>query len=77
MEDWATVVTPTDGSGTPLSPERRPLLIATTERRPAHGELWLVGLNHVRRHIKVAAFPLVGQAERYLGAVAVFWEIKE
>jgi hypothetical protein len=26
------------------------------------------------REIEVTAFPLVGQADRFLGAIAIFWE---
>ena len=35
---------------------------------------WLRGLDGTRRHVEVTAFPLVGQAGRFLGAVALFWE---
>jgi hypothetical protein len=27
----------------------------------------------VRRHIEITAIPLVGQSNRFLGAVAIFW----
>jgi hypothetical protein len=76
MEDWTTQIIVTNEQGTPFPPAKRPIVIAITERRPAYGELWFEGLDHVRRHVKVAAFPLIGQAERYLGAVSVFWEVK-
>jgi hypothetical protein len=76
-DEWATVITPTDEHGTPLAPETRPLLIAVTERRPTHADMWLQGLDQVRRHIEVTAFPLIGQAERNLGAMAIFWEVKK
>jgi hypothetical protein len=32
------------------------------------------GLDGVPRRIAVTAFPLEGQGERHLGAVAIFWE---
>jgi hypothetical protein len=38
--------------------------------------MWIQGLDQVRRHIEVTAFPLIGQAGRHLGAVAIFWEVK-
>jgi hypothetical protein len=37
--------------------------------------LWIRGLDNVQRHLEVTGFPLIGQANRYLGAIAVFWEI--
>jgi len=76
-DEWMTTTLVTDEGGTPLAPEMRPLMIAVTERRPTHGDMWLQGLDHVHRHIEITAFPLIGQAERHLGAMAIFWEVKE
>jgi len=50
------------------------LVIALQERRPAHRSLFIEGLDGQRRLIEVTAFPLVGQARRFLGGVAIFWE---
>ena len=72
--EWSSIFTPRDELGTPLPSERLPLSIALAERRPAHGPMWIRGLDDVLRHIAVTAFPLVGQNDRYLGAVALFWE---
>jgi PAS domain-containing protein len=74
-DEWVTAFTATDEQGTPLAPETRPLLIALTEQRPTHCEMWLQGLDHVRRHIEVTTFPLIGQAGGHLGAVGIFWEV--
>ena len=75
MSEWLTSFEPTDEEGRPLAPTEDPLGIALAEQRPAHGILWLRGLDNVRRHIEATCFPLIGQANRYLGAVAIFWEI--
>ncbi len=61
----------------PLKREENPLNIALTECRPVHRSLWLVGLDNVRRHIRTTCLPLIGQADRFLGAVALFWEMEE
>jgi PAS domain-containing protein len=47
----------------------RPAATALQERRPAHARRWLL-----RLQVEVTAFPLIGQEERLLGAVAMFWE---
>jgi PAS domain-containing protein len=73
-EQWSTRFRPTDADGRALEPDELPLVIAFRERRPAHGGLWIRGLDGVRRYIEVTAFPLVGMMDRYLGAVAMFWE---
>ena len=74
LEDWSTAFTPMDEQGEPLAPEALPLVIALTERRPALRRFCIRGLDGVLRHIEVTAFPLIGQAERHLVAVALFWE---
>ena len=73
--EWSTLFEPTDEEDKPLAPDSLPLVIALTERRPAHRSFWIRGLDRVRRHIEVTAFPLIGLAERYLGAIAIFWEV--
>src|ERR1044072_5904968 len=71
--EWATAFQPTDEAGRTLGPDAVPLMIALKDRRPTHGSLWIRGLDGVRRHIEATAFPLVGQSNRFLGAVAIFW----
>ena len=75
-DEWVQTLVVTDEQGTPLAPETRPLLIALTEQRPTHCDMWIEGLDHVRRHIEITAFPLIGQAGRHLGAVSIFWEVE-
>jgi PAS domain-containing protein len=76
-DEWAQNLVATDEQGSPLASETRPLLIALTEQRPTHCDMWLQGLDHVRRHIEITAFPLIGQAGRRLGAVGIFWEVEK
>lgn len=73
--EWSRVFIPIDEDGTPLLPESLPLMIALTEHKPAHRRFWIQGMDNVRRHIEVVAFPLVGQANRHVGAIAIFWEV--
>jgi hypothetical protein len=73
--EWSTIFQPTDAAGRPFPPDKLPLMIALREGRPAHSEFWIRGLgDQVTRHIEVTAFPLIGQAQRHLGALALFWE---
>jgi len=74
LDEWGTIFLPTDRQGVSLPPEQLPLAIAVQQRRPAHGQLSIVGLDGMKRHLSVTAFPLIGQNERYLGSVAIFWE---
>ncbi|WP_410959795.1 hypothetical protein, partial [Salmonella sp. SAL4356] len=63
--------------GTALDPDALPLMVALTQRRPAHGSLWIHALDSVPRHIEVIAFPLNSQTGQTHGAVAIFWESRE
>ena len=72
--EWSTVFQPVDREGSLISPDELPLMIALSKRHPAHKLFWIQGLDGVSREIEVTAFPLVGQADRFLGAIAIFWE---
>ena len=72
--EWATVFTPTDEHGAPIPPDGLPLGIAVQQHRPAHGDMWIRGLDGERRKLTVTAFPLKGQWGEHLGSAAIFWE---
>lgn len=75
--EWSTIFEPTDEEDNPIAPDDLPLMIALTKRRPAHGAFWIRGLDDVSRKIEVVAIPLMGQSERYVGAMSIFWEVEE
>ena len=76
LEEWAVAFRPTREDGQAVPSDELPLVIALKERRPAYlSPLLIVGRDDVQRRIAVAAFPLQGQQERHLGAVAMFWEV--
>lgn len=77
VEEWSAMFEPTDESGSPLDPDELPLVVALKEGRLAHRPLWIQGNDGTRRAIEVACFPLQGQGNRSLGAVAVFWAREE
>jgi PAS domain-containing protein len=74
LAEWSTIFVPTDETGEVLPPDDLPLTRAVQHGRPDHGAFWIRGLDGISRHISVTAFPLVGQRERNLGSVAIFWE---
>jgi PAS domain-containing protein len=73
--DWSTIFNPVDKNGQAIRPEELPLMIAMMKRHPAHQSFWIHGLDGAMREIEVTAFPLSAQADRFLGAVAFFWEV--
>lgn len=62
--------------GSPMQVEELPILRALTEWAPAHGPLRIKAHDGVWRAIEVTAIPLIGEGERRLGAMAVFWELE-
>ena len=73
--EWSTVFEPTNLEGRKLVPEELPLTIAMTKHHPDQKRLWIRGLDQTLREIDVIAFPILAQEQRYLGAIAVFWEV--
>lgn len=73
--EWGTIFVPLDEVGVPLASDALPLVIALRENRSVHRTFWIRSLDGVLRFIEVTAFPLIGQAGRKLGAVAIFWEV--
>jgi PAS domain-containing protein len=73
-EEWGPLFRPEDEAGAPLAVADLPLMEATTGGWPIHRSFWIRGLDGVRRHIEVTAFPLIGHHRRVVGGVALFWE---
>ncbi|NUM43629.1 MAG: hypothetical protein HUU38_02900 [Anaerolineales bacterium] len=72
---WAAAFQPLDAEGNPLPEEDRPLLRALTQQCPSHKSFWIRGADGMLRKVEVTAFPLKAQAGRFLGALAIFWEV--
>ena len=75
LREWAEMLSPSTTAGEPLQREDMPGGIAFAERRPAHGNLCITGLDGVRRDIATTAFPLFGPDEEFHGIMVIFWEL--
>jgi hypothetical protein len=67
-------VTATEG-GDALPAEGLPFVRALRTRRPATGRIRYRALDGRDWSIEIAAMPLVGMAERFLGVLVAFWEV--
>jgi PAS domain-containing protein len=74
LSEWSVLFTPEDEHGDPFAPEHLPLVRVLAERHPVHGGFAITGLDGVRRKLSVTAVPIIGLGDRFLGAVALFWE---
>lgn len=72
--EWGTKFHPVDQDGESIPPQELPLLIAITQRQPAHNIFWIVDLDGNLREIEVTALPLIGRSDRLAGGMAIFWE---
>ena len=71
--EWSTLFRPANPDGSLIKREKLPLFVATELREPSHGRGWVLGLDGVARDLEGIACPLIGQGERMLGAVGLFW----
>ena len=60
--------------GTPYPNAELPVVVALTDRVPSHDTIRVRGLDETWRILEITAFPVEGQGNRHLGAVAMFWE---
>ena len=72
--EWGTIFTPVDDAGNPIPPEGLPLVVALRDQAPSYKTMRIQALDGVQRRLQVAALPIIGRADRLLGAVALFWE---
>jgi hypothetical protein len=75
--EWTTIFHPVDREGNSIPGDQLPLMIALTQRFPVHRNFWIRGLDGKLRELAVTAFPVIGQADRFLGGIAIFWEIEK
>jgi PAS domain-containing protein len=76
-EEWGSLFDVEDLEGAPLPLEQMPAGIALSERRPAHGSIWITGLDGRRRLIAVTALPLFSTPTELVGVIAIFWQERE
>jgi PAS domain S-box-containing protein len=65
----------TDLEGEPLADSSLPIVRALLKQKPTHGEIRFCGMDGVWRDVNITAIPIEGQASRFLGVFATFWEL--
>ena len=73
VEEWSTAFKPTDENGDPLPPEVLPLVKTLSDKRPAHGSIYINSKAGGRHMITITSFPIEGRSGKNLGAMALFW----
>ncbi len=76
-ENISTFLKNSSLEGIPIPSESLPVNIALREHRPTHQKMRVRSLDGTSKIIESTAFPIEGQGGRHLGAISIFWEIKE
>jgi len=77
VAEWSSIFTPMDDDENILSAEDLPLVQTIERQKPAHGEFWIKSLKGKKHKISVTSFPIMGKPNRFVGAIAIFWKMKE
>jgi len=77
VETWSTIFKQQDDEGNLLQPETLPLVRTLRDKYPHHKTFCIVSMQGKAEKISVTAYPIIGRAGNFLGAVAIFWEAKE
>ncbi len=77
MEEWSKVFNPMDAEGRPIPPDELPLVRTLKDQYPYHRNFRIESLKGERREISVTSYPMISRSGSFLGAVAIFWKLKE
>jgi hypothetical protein len=77
VTEWGSLFEMYDKNGVAVSVDNLPLVVTLRNRVPSFGDISVRGLDGRQRHLQVMAVPLIGQAKRFLGAMAMFWELED
>lgn len=67
----------TDLDGELLAEADFPVVAAVTRHGPGHRAVRFQGKDGEWRNVEVTAIPIEGQGERFLGVLAMFWEVAD
>ena len=73
FEERTALLAPRRQDGEPLPVEQLPGMLCMRERRPAHADFFIRGLDGVAREIEATAIPMEGASGDMLGAFVVMW----
>ena len=77
VEEWATIFKPLDNDGNPMPPEELPLVKTLKEEFPYHKSFKIQSLKGELQNISVTSYPIISRSGKFIGAVAIFWKVKD
>jgi PAS domain-containing protein len=73
--EWTARIGAVDDDRNPIPPENRPMARVLAERLPVSQTQWSRGVDGEWRHLRITAFPIIGERGVLFGAMSIFWEI--
>lgn len=73
--EWVKLFAVADEERNIIPPGEQPMLLALITRQPSSRTVWIRTGDDTGRHVSITAFPLIGQAGQFLGAMMIFWEV--
>lgn len=77
VEMWSTIFKPIDEAGNAMLPDDLPLVKTLKNCRPYHKTFLIENLKGKAEKISATSYPILGRAGKFLGAVAIFWELTD
>ena len=77
VEEWSTIFKPLDDNGNPLPPEELPLVKTLKDEFPYHKSFRIESLKGEVQNISVTSYPIISRTVKFIGAVAIFWKVKD
>lgn len=74
-EEWERLVSVADEHNNPLPHDERPMRAALLTRQPVSRRIWTRSEDRPWRQMQATAVPLVGEEQRLLGVMNIFWEV--
>ncbi len=77
VEVWSRIFKPIDEFNKEIPPEDLPLVKTLTNFLPYHKAFWIKSLLGQTEKIGLTSYPIISRENKFLGAVAMFWKVKD
>lgn len=77
VDEWSVIFKPVDEFQKEILPQDLPLVKTLNDFSPYHKSFWIKSLNGSLEKIALTSYPILTSEKVFLGAVALFWKVKE
>lgn len=77
VEVWSVIFKPIDQFNKEMSPDELPLVKTLRDGLPYHKSFWIRSLTGENEKIALTSYPIINRENKFLGAVAMFWKVKD